>query len=149
MNAPFAIDPETGRVRFPDLSLELRPLMPQSEFIAATSKLNRDNLGRNNGWQRYSIRELISGDRRLGLFFVFLHDRLKMLSFAYAHKDDSWATWTEEGERAREKEYQTELAAQLGSGNIFRWGRVNVKLDSKSGGTDIWMDFSDPASSQP
>ena len=149
MNAPFAIDPETGRVRFPDLSLELRPPMPQSEFIAATSKLNRDNLGANGGWQRYSIRELISEDRRLGMFLIFLNERLQKLSFAYAHKDESWATWSEEGERAREKEYQTELAAQLGPGNTFSWGRVNAKLDSKSGGTDIWMDFSDPASSQP
>jgi len=149
MKVPFAIDPETGRVQFPDLSLELRPLMPQSEFIAATSKLNRDNLGANGGWQRYSIRELISEDRRVGMFLIFLNERLQKLSFAYAHKDESWATWSEEGERAREKEYQTELAAQLGPGNTFPWGRVSVKLDSKSGGTDIWMDFSDPASSQP
>ena len=92
MKAPFAIDPETGHVRFPDLSLELRPLMPQSEFIAATSKLNRDNLGANGGWQRYSIRELISEDRRLGMFLVFLNEQLQKLSFAYAHKDESWAT---------------------------------------------------------
>src|SRR5262249_61354067 len=79
MKAPFAIDPETGRVRFPDLSLELRPLMPQSEFIAATSKLNRDNLGANGAWQRYSIRELISEDRRLGMFLIFLNERLQKL----------------------------------------------------------------------
>src|SRR5262249_24948010 len=148
MKAPFAIDPETGRVRFPDLSLELRPLMPEPEFIAATSKLNRDNLGANGGWQRYSIRELISEDRKLGLFFVFFHDRLKMLSFAYAQKDESWATWSEQSEREREKEYQTELAAQLAPENTFSWGRVNARLDSKSGGTDIWMGFFDPASGQ-
>ena len=37
--APFAIDAETGHVRFPDLSLELRPQMPQQEFIAASAKL--------------------------------------------------------------------------------------------------------------
>jgi len=148
MSAPFAIDPETGRVRFPDLSLELRPLMPQAEFIAATSSFNRDNLGGNDGWQRYSIKELISENRRLGLFLIFLHGRLKMLSFAYAQKDESWATWSEEGERAREKEYQTELAVHLGPKNTFPWGRVNALLDSKSGGTDIWMEFSDSASGQ-
>jgi len=123
--------------------------MPQSEFIAATSKLNRDNLGANGGWQRYSIHELISEDRRLGMFLIFLNERLQKLSFAYAHKDESWATWSEEGEREREKEYQTELVAQLGPGNTFSWGKVSPQLDSKSGGTDIWMDFSDPASSQP
>ncbi|HEY6249884.1 MAG TPA: hypothetical protein VI685_07965 [Candidatus Angelobacter sp.] len=83
MSAPFAIDPETGHVRFPDLSLELRPLMPQSEFIAATASLNRDNLGTNDSWQRYSIRMLIPDDRKLGLFVIFLNDRLKMLSFAW------------------------------------------------------------------
>jgi hypothetical protein len=84
MTAPFAIDPVTGRVHFPDLALDLRPLMPQEEFVAATALLNRDNLGANDGWQRYSVRQLISDDRRLGLFVVFLNGRLKMASFAYA-----------------------------------------------------------------
>lgn len=66
-----------------------------------------------------------------------------MLSFAYAHKDESWDTWTEEGERAREKEYQQELASQLGNQNTFPWGTVGAQLDSKSGGTDIWIRFAD------
>jgi len=149
MKAPFAIDPETGRVRFPDWSLELRPLMTEPEFIVATSALNRDNQGANDGWQRYSIRGPISDDRKLGLFVLFLNDRLKKLSFAYAHKDESWDTWTEEGERQREREYQAELAVQLGPASTFSWGKVHVYLDSKSGGTDIWMNFSDPASDKP
>lgn len=143
MNAPFLIDPDTGRVRFPDLGLELRPMMPEAEFIAATASLNRDNLGANDGWQRYQVRELIPGDRRIGIFLVFLHGRLKMFGFAYAHKDESWATWSEAAELEREKEYQQELAAQLGRKNTFPWGTVGAKLDSKSGGTDIWMNFSD------
>jgi hypothetical protein len=143
MSAPFTINPQSGHVHFPDISLELRPLMPETEFISATSSLNRDNLGRNAGWQRYSIRQLISEDRRLGLFVIFFHERLNMLSFAYAHKDESWDTWTEEGERAREKEYQQELASQLGNQNTFPWGTVGAQLDSKSGGTDIWIRFAD------
>jgi hypothetical protein len=145
LNAPFAIDPETGRIRFPDLSLELRPLMAQPEFLAATSSLNRDNLGTNDAWQPYSIRELISNDRRLGLFLVFRNGRLKMLSFAYAHKDESWATWSEQGEMEREKEYRQELASQLGAKDTFPWGTAKVQLDSKSGGTDIWIDYLEPA----
>lgn len=149
MKAPFTIDVETGIVRFPDLLLELRPHMPEPEFIAATASFNRNNHGFNNGWQRYSVRQLIPEDRKLGMFVIFLHGFLKMLSFAYCQKDESWDTWTEEGERQREKEYQEELAAQLGSGNTFPWGRVVAKLDSKSGGTDIWMEFSDSASAEP
>jgi hypothetical protein len=143
MTAPFAIDPQTGRIRFPDLSLELRPMMLQAEFIAATVSLNRDNLGANDGWQRYSIRELISDDQRLGLFLIFLNDRLKMASFAYAQKDETWANWSEATELAREKEYKQELDSQLGGRNTFDWGKVNALLDSKSGGTDIWIEFSD------
>ena len=80
MRAPFDIDPETGRIRFPDLSIELRPMMLQEDFIASTASFNRDNLGANDGWQRYSIRQLISNDRRLGLFVIFLNGRLKMAS---------------------------------------------------------------------
>jgi hypothetical protein len=142
MNAPFVIDPETGRLRFPDLSLELRPRMPQAEFVAATLSLNRDDLGANDEWQRYQIRELISNDRRLGLFLVFLNGRLKTASFAYAQRDETWANWSEEGERQREKEYQQELASQLGGKNTFAWGKVSTKLDQKSGGRDIWIEFS-------
>ena len=144
MSAPFSIDPETGQIRFPDLSLELRPLMSEREFIATTSKLNRDNLGGNDGWQRYNIRELISEDRRLGIFFVFLKARLNMLSFAYAPKNESWANWTEATEREREKEYQQELAMQLGGKDEFEWGVVRAEVDYKSGGTDIWIRFSNP-----
>lgn len=142
MTTPFTIDPATGQVSFPDLSLELFPLMPLEEFIAATSLLNRDTLGANDGWQRYSLRELISGDRRLGLFLVFLHRRLKMLSFAYGAKDETWANWSEATELAREKEYQQALATQLGPKNSFVWGTVGAQLDSKSGGTDIWINYS-------
>jgi hypothetical protein len=145
MSAPFAIDPETGRIRFPDLSLELQPLMPQPDFIAATSSLNRDNLGANNVWQRYSIRELISNDRKLGLFLVFRSDKLKLLTFAYAHKDESWATWSEQGELEREKEYRQELASQLGAKDTFPWGTAKAQLDSKSGGTEIFINFLEPA----
>lgn len=142
MDAPFQVDPETGRLGFPDLPLEFFPLMPEEEFIARTAKLNRDNLGSNNGWQRYSIRQLISNQRRLGLFLIFLNGRLNKLSFAYCHKDESWDTWTEQGELDRQKEYRAELAAQLGGKEIFSWGRIGAVLDSKSGGTDIWVDFS-------
>jgi len=145
MTAPFSIDPETGRIRFPDLALELRPLMPEADFIAATSSVNRDNLGATGDWQRYNIRQLISSDRRLGIFLVFLKGRLKMLSFAYAHRDDSWANWSESAESQREKEYQEELSQQLRGRNTFPWGTVGAQLDSKSGGTDIWMKFSDPS----
>jgi hypothetical protein len=143
MKAPFTIDPATGRITFPDLRLELRSLMPQPEFIAATASLNRDNLGANDGWQRYSIRELISEDRRLGLFLIFLNGRLKMLSFAYAPKDETWANWSEETERAREKEYQQELTSQLAGKTEFDWGNVRAQVDFKSGGTDIWVKFSE------
>lgn len=141
MKAPFAIDAKTGAVRFPDLSLELHPWMPQAEFIAASSSLNRDNLGGNDGWQRYSIRGPISGDRKLGMFLIFENERLKSLSFAWAHKDESWASWTEQGERERENEYRAEMAAQLGTSDTFPWGRVQVVLDSKSGGNEIWVHF--------
>lgn len=148
MTAPFRIFPEKGNIEFPDLHLALHPGMPEADFIAATASLNRDNLGQNGGWQRYSIRELIPQDQRLGIFFVFLNGRLKMVSFAYCHKDESWATWTEAGELAREKEYQQELAAQLGGENTFSWGTVGAQVDSKSGGTDIWINFSDPGQPQ-
>jgi len=141
MSVPFTIDPATGRVRFPDLLLELRPLMPQEEFIAARARVNRDNLGFNAGWQRYSVRELISGDRRLGMFVIFLDDRLVKAGFAYAHIDDSWYNWSEEKEAALKSEYQRALEAQLGDKNTFPWGRVSVIEDSKSGGTEIWMDW--------
>lgn len=143
MSAPFAIDPATGRVRFPDLALELYPLMLEEEFIAASASLNRDNLGGNDGWQRYSIRELIPNDLRLGIFFVFFQGRLKMLSFAYCPKDETWANWSEATERAREKEYQQELTVQLGEESTFPWGKVGAQLDSKSGGTDVWVNFSE------
>jgi hypothetical protein len=142
MSAPFAINPETGTIRFPELSLELRSGMPESEFIAATSKLNRDNLGFNVGWQRYNIRQEISDDRILGMFLIFLHEKLWRISFVYAHKDESWDNWTEEGEQARLAEYKQELTAQLGGKDNFPWGRAWVFLDSKSGGTDIWVEFS-------
>lgn len=147
MNPPFQVDPETGRLSFPDLPLELFPRMPEEEFIARTAKLNRDNLGSNDGWQRYSIRQLISNDRRLGLFLIFLNGKLNRLSFAYCHKDESWDTWSEQGELDRQKEYRDELAAQLGDREKFPWGKISVILDSKSGGTDIWVDFGETATS--
>lgn len=142
MSAPFEINSATGTIRFPELSLELRSGMPEAEFISATSKLNRDNLGFNDGWQRYNIRQAISDDRILGLFLIFLHERLWRVSLTYANKDESWDNWTEEREQARLTEYKQELAAQLGGKDTFPWGRAWVFLDSKSGGTDIWVEFS-------
>ncbi len=141
MSAPFAIDASTGHVRFPDLPLELRPQMPHGEFITATSRLNRDNLGANDGWQRYSIRTLIAGDRKLGLFVIFLNGRLNKASFAYGGKDETWADWSQELETARQEEYQQALAAHLAGRSVFPWGKVSVILDSKSGGADIWIDY--------
>jgi hypothetical protein len=143
MTAPFAIDPATGRVRFPDLPLDLLPRMPEADFIAATASLNRDSLGANDGWQRYQIRQLICEDRKLGLFVIFANGRLKMASFAYAPKDETWDDWSEEGELARQKEYEQELASQLGGKNTFPWGKASILLDSKSGGTDIWIEYSE------
>ena len=142
MNAAFAIDAATGNIHFPDLPLELRPQMPEAEFISATASLNRDNLGFNGGWQRYSIRTLIPGDRKLGLFLIFLQNRLVKLSFAWAPKDETWDDWSEATEKARLKEYQQELDAQLEGKNMLPWGIATAFLDSKSGGTDIWIDYS-------
>jgi hypothetical protein len=67
-----------------------------------------------------------------------------MLGFSYCHKDESWATWSEQGELDREKEYRQELASQLGANDTFPWGTAKVLLDSKSGGTDIWLNYSEP-----
>lgn len=120
--------------------------MPQAEFIAATARMNRDNLGTNDGWQRYSIREPISNDRKLGLFVIFLNGQLNKAGFAYGPKDETWANWSEATEAARQREYQQELDAQLGAKGSFPWGKVSVILDSKSGGTDIWIDYSEPPS---
>jgi hypothetical protein len=141
MSAPFAIDPATGHVRFPDLPLELRPLMAEAEFIAATASINRDNLGFHAGGQRYSIRELITGEQKLGIFVIFRDDRLVKASFAYCPKDETWDNWSPETETARRKEYQQALEAQLGDKSVFPWGSISVIEDSKSGGTDIWVDY--------
>ena len=144
MSAPFVIDAITGNIRFPDLPLQLRPQMPEAEFVSATESLNRDNLGFNAGWQRYSIRKVIPGDRKLGLFVIFFHERLQKLSFAWAPKDETWDGWSEATEKARLTEYQQELDAQLRGKNTLPWGRASVFLDGKSGGTDIWIDYSQP-----
>jgi hypothetical protein len=144
MNAPFAIDAVSGNIRFPDLPLEVRSQMPEAEFVSATASLNRDNLGFNAGWQRYTIRKVISGDRALGLFVIFSHERLVKLSFAWAPKDETWDDWSEATEKARLQEYRQELDAQLGGKDALPWGRASVVLDSKSGGTDIWIDYSQP-----
>jgi hypothetical protein len=146
VNAPFVIDPATGYVSFPDLRLELRPRMPQAEFISATARLNRDNLGANDGWQRYSIREPISNDRKLGLFVIFLNGQLERASFAYGPKDETWDNWSEEIEAARHREYKQELDAQLSGKSSFPWGKLHVMPDSKSGGMDIWIDYSEQPS---
>lgn len=115
--------------------------MTENEFLEATARTNRDNLGFNGGWQRYSIRELISGDRKLGLFFIFLNDRLVKASLAYCPKDDTWDNWSEEKDAALKTEYQQALTEQLGEKNSFSWGRVNVVEDTKGGGTEIWIDY--------
>jgi hypothetical protein len=146
MSAPFAIDPATGRLRFPDLNLELGPGMAEAEFIAATSRLNLDTLGANDGWQRYSLRHVISADRKLGLFFIFLNGRLSKFSLAWAQKDATWDDWSEAGELALQQEYQRELDSLLGGRREFPWGKVRVIEDSKSGGTDIWVDYSQATS---
>jgi hypothetical protein len=128
-------------MQFPHLSLELGPHMRQDEFVAVTSRLNRDNLGCNGGWQRHSVRALIPEDRRLGIFVIFFDGLLGKASFAWSQKDESWDTWTEGGEAARQKEYQQELDFKLGGVTAFSRGRVDATLDSKSGGTDIWIDY--------
>ncbi len=116
-------------------------MMAEADFIAATASFNRDNLGANDGWQRYTVKQHISSDRKLGLFVIFLNGRLKTASFAYAQKDETWDTWTEEGELAREREYRQELERQLGGKSSFSWGKATVKLDSKGGGTDVWIEY--------
>ena len=118
-------------------------MMAEADFIAATASLNRDNLGGKGGWQRYSVKQSISDDRKLGMFVIFLNGRLKTASFAYAQKDESWDTWTEAGELAREREYRQELDRQLGGKSSFPWGTVGAKLDSKSGGTDVWIEYAE------
>ena len=142
MRAPFTISPATGRVLFPDLRLELSPQLPQAEFVAATARLNGDDLGANDGWQRYSIRELIAGDLKIGLFVIFLNGQLLRAGFAYGSKDDTWDNWSEEKEASLQREYQQELDAQLSGKNTFPWGKASILLDSKSGGTNIWIDYS-------
>ena len=141
MSAPFAIDAASGRIRFSEIGLEVWPGMAQAEFIASTADFSRNNLGANDGWQRYTVSALISGERKLGMFFVFLNGRLRMLSFAYAPKGETWDDWSEASEAARLKEYEQELAAQLGGKNEFAWGTAKALTDPKNGGTDVWVDY--------
>ncbi len=44
-----------------------------------------------------------------------------------------------------EAEYKQAIASQVGGKNTFVWGKINAQLDSKSGGTDIWVDYGEPA----
>lgn len=142
VSAPFTINPQNGHLSFPDLPLDLWPQIPQSDFIASTARLNRDNLGSNDGWQRYSVKAMIPEDRKLGIFLIFWNGCLSKTSFTWSQKDEGWDTWSEEGEKARQAEYQRELESQLGARLAFPWGKVSAILDARSGGTDIWVDYS-------
>jgi hypothetical protein len=75
---------------------------------------------------------------------VFLNERLKMTSFAYAQGDETWDNWSEEKETARLTEYHQELEAQLGAKTTLPWGKVSAFLNDKSGGTEISIEFSEP-----
>src|SRR5258708_38337239 len=108
-------------------------MMAEADFIAATASFNRDNLGANDGWQRYTVKQHISSDRKLGLFVIFLDGRLKAASFAYAQKDETWDTWTEEGERAREREYRQAGGPQPGGEGSFAGGNATAQLASDGG----------------
>jgi len=145
MGAPFTIDPASGSLRFPDLNLELIPGMTEDDFLAATKRLNRDNLGFNDGWQRYSIREPIPEDQKLGMFLVFFNERLNKLGFSWCGKDETWDNWTEARDLAWKKAYQQALDSELGGRTQFPWGRASVIEDNKGGGTEIWIDYSPPA----
>src|SRR5258708_35264987 len=115
-------------------------MMAQADLISATSSFKGDCLGADGGWKRYTVKQAIYGDRKLGLFVIFSNGQLKTASFAYANRDESWDTWSEEGELAREKEYRQELERQLGGKRSFASGKAAVKLYSKSGGTGIWSE---------
>lgn len=143
MSSPFRIDPLTGRISFPGLPLELRPGMPEPEFVQATSQMNRDNLGSNDGWQRYSLRSPIAGDRKIGIFVIFSAGQLKRLSFAWARQDATWDNWSEESDLALKNEFQAEINSQLNQQSIFGWGEIKIVYDSKGGGNSIWVDYSD------
>ena len=143
MNPPFRIDPSTGRIFFPDLPLELRPGLPEPEFVEATSQMNRDNLGANDRWQRYSLRSSISEDRKIGMFLIFFAGRLKRLSVAWSHRDATWDNWSKENELALRKEFQGQIDSQLNGKSVFSWGEINTVNDSKGGGSNIWVNYSD------
>jgi hypothetical protein len=141
MSAPFTIDAESGTVRFPDLPLELRPQMSADKFIAASSRMNRDNLGTNDGWQRYQLRPALPQNQKLGMFLVFRHGQLCKFSFLWSPADASWDTWSEEAEEARSREFRDALAKHLGDKEAFPWGKAKVSYDSKAGETHILVDY--------
>jgi tetratricopeptide (TPR) repeat protein len=119
-----------------------RELDPASSVVELHRGEVLYNLGANDGWQRYSIRESIPGDRKLGMFLIFLNGRLSKLGFSWCQQDETWDNWTEARDLAWRKEYQQALDSQLGGQIDFPWGRASVIQDSKSGGTDIWIDYS-------
>src|SRR5262249_29827613 len=141
MNVPFTIDAESGIVRFPDLRLELRPQMSADEFISASSRINRDNLGANDGWQRYQLRSGLPLNQKLGIFLVFRRGQLCKFTFLWSPADASWDNWSEEAENTRTAEFKDVLATHLGDREVFPWGKAKVDYDSKTGETHILVDY--------
>lgn len=137
------INPADGVLTFQEPSVRIGPGLKLREFLDADWAQGRD-LVVNGPWHSRKL----DGEYRSGslTFFVVLYfqsERLARIDFCASDPKfgTSWADYTEEKERQRQRSHDAWLSECLGDGRSFWWGAVWSGIDQKAGGSSIVISY--------
>lgn len=142
LDAPFEIEPESGVLKFAQISLTLVPEQTLAAFLATDAGANAEDGGSNEEFQRYILRNDLTDGRVLGVSLSFMNRCLARVRFDYRPKSEcDWSTWSEKRELIRTDDYRNEIVRQLGRRGRFDWGVVDAAYDDKAASAFLFVKY--------
>jgi hypothetical protein len=138
------IDANAGMIRFDGPSFSIAPSLTRTEFLASAPGREAEIFTQNEPWCSWKLKAPIRAKIDWIVVVWFHGERLTRLSLSHMSPDDgsSWADWSMEKERKRQK-VQDEWLLQMipDSRREFPWGKIWSGYDDRSAGSSIEITF--------
>ncbi len=143
----MTIDPNSGRIAFPEIGLTVDPVLTRTEFARLPTGATCLGRVRHDPTFRYQLPAVPQPDSELYAVLQFHDERLASVSLLH-HAErfgSSWSDWSEPCELARKNFHEQWLASQFGiTCRRYRWGEVSSNYDFKGGCSSILIEYAKP-----
>lgn len=113
-----------------------------TEVLTYTSLDSYSNIDTGYNWIYFKNKQI--GALFFNIAVCFYKESINLINFSFREElnnSQNWDTWSESSERQKKKIFESWLTENIGTNNIFNWGKITSFYDPKGGNAGILITY--------